>query len=235
MKIIVIFCLGFVGAQLNAATESPPPWGGSEALSVALDAIYRDQIKPPGSEGLLPYDAAIVRSMLMVREAHLNARQRADRSYSSELWTSTIGLAVFSISDSMGGWRGIERHAFGTGNVYFFDRDLSVRILKVQQERTKAKGRDYISLLLALLEDTQFVPVFISSDETNELLDSIQRSCLRQAAVYENLGIDLAAIERRIQRLKKENEPNKAVEPTPVSVTISAAQKVAPLTSVAHL
>jgi hypothetical protein len=30
-------------------------------------------------------------------------------------------------------------------------------------------------------------------------------------------------------------EPNKAMEPTPVSVTISAAQKVAPLTSVAHL
>jgi hypothetical protein len=37
-----------------------------------------------------------------------------------------------------------------------------------------------------------------------------------------------------IQKIMK-NEPNKAVEPTPVSVTISAAQKVAPLTSVAHL
>jgi hypothetical protein len=31
------------------------------------------------------------------------------------------------------------------------------------------------------------------------------------------------------------NEPNKAMEPIPVSVTISAAQKVAPLTSMAHL
>jgi hypothetical protein len=29
--------------------------------------------------------------------------------------------------------------------------------------------------------------------------------------------------------------PNKAMEPTPVSVTIPAAQEVAPLTSVAHL
>jgi hypothetical protein len=30
-------------------------------------------------------------------------------------------------------------------------------------------------------------------------------------------------------------EPNKAMEPTPVSVTIPAAQELAPLTSVAHL
>jgi hypothetical protein len=30
-------------------------------------------------------------------------------------------------------------------------------------------------------------------------------------------------------------EPNKAVEPTPVSVTIPAAQEVVPATSVAHL
>jgi hypothetical protein len=35
--------------------------------------------------------------------------------------------------------------------------------------------------------------------------------------------------------IKEKKEPNKAMEPTPVSVTISAAQKVAPLTSVAHL
>jgi hypothetical protein len=31
------------------------------------------------------------------------------------------------------------------------------------------------------------------------------------------------------------NEPNKAMEPIPVSVTIPAAQEVAPLTSMAHL
>jgi len=31
------------------------------------------------------------------------------------------------------------------------------------------------------------------------------------------------------------NEPNKAVEPTPVDVTIPAAQEVAPSTSVTHL
>ncbi len=35
------------------------------------------------------------------------------------------------------------------------------------------------------------------------------------------------------QKLK--TEPNKAMEPTPVSVTIPAAQEVAPLTSAAHL
>jgi hypothetical protein len=31
------------------------------------------------------------------------------------------------------------------------------------------------------------------------------------------------------------NEPNKAMEPIPVDVTISAAQKVAPSTFMAHL
>ncbi|MDX2109048.1 MAG: hypothetical protein SFY80_02280 [Verrucomicrobiota bacterium] len=42
-------------------------------------------------------------------------------------------------------------------------------------------------------------------------------------------------LEFRIQKQNTENEPNKAVEPTPVSVTIPAEQDVAPLTSVTHL
>ena len=44
--------------------------------------------------------------------------------------------------------------------------------------------------------------------------------------------------DKRLDALKthiKKTEPNKAVEPTPVSVTIPAAQEVVPLTSVAHL
>jgi hypothetical protein len=36
-------------------------------------------------------------------------------------------------------------------------------------------------------------------------------------------------------KLSEKSEPNNAMEPTPVAVTISAAQKVAPATSVAHL
>ena len=37
------------------------------------------------------------------------------------------------------------------------------------------------------------------------------------------------------RQTQNKTEPNKAMEPTPVSVTIPAAQEVAPLTSVAHL
>lgn len=37
------------------------------------------------------------------------------------------------------------------------------------------------------------------------------------------------------QRPKERNEPNKALEPIPVDVTISAAQKLAPSTSMAQL
>jgi hypothetical protein len=36
-------------------------------------------------------------------------------------------------------------------------------------------------------------------------------------------------------KLSEKDEPNNAMEPTPVAVTIPAAQEVAPSTSVAHL
>jgi hypothetical protein len=36
-------------------------------------------------------------------------------------------------------------------------------------------------------------------------------------------------------KLSEKDEPNNAMEPTPVAVTISAAQKVVPSTFVAHL
>jgi hypothetical protein len=36
-------------------------------------------------------------------------------------------------------------------------------------------------------------------------------------------------------KLSEKNEPNKAMEPTPVNVTIPASQEVAPFTFVAHL
>jgi hypothetical protein len=64
----------------------------------------------------------------------------------------------------------------------------------------------------------------------------------RQESIFSTIGrlyvdINRHHLWRRDGQIKTEmkNEPNKAVEPTPVSVTISAAQKVAPLTSVAHL
>jgi hypothetical protein len=36
-------------------------------------------------------------------------------------------------------------------------------------------------------------------------------------------------------KLSEKDEPNNAMEPTPVDVTIPAAQEVAPLTYMAHL
>jgi hypothetical protein len=36
-------------------------------------------------------------------------------------------------------------------------------------------------------------------------------------------------------KISEKSEPNNAMEPTPVNVTIPAAQEVAPFTSVAHL
>jgi hypothetical protein len=39
----------------------------------------------------------------------------------------------------------------------------------------------------------------------------------------------------RFKKTRMKNEPNNAVEPTPVDVTIPAAQEVAPSTSAAHL
>jgi hypothetical protein len=64
------------------------------------------------------------------------------------------------------------------------------------------------------------------------LSDHIKKAVAHQHISNIWSGIRFA---RLVTESKTKNEPNKAMEPTPVAVTISAAQKVVPSTFVAHL
>ncbi len=87
-------------------------------------------------------------------------------------------------------------------------------------ERPKSSGRDVIDATSRdYLIRAQVGDVIVTFLRANKQLT---RWC--KTPVYNN-----------ITSYKIEKEANKAMEPTPVSVTIPAAQEVAPLTSVAHL
>ncbi len=56
-----------------------------------------------------------------------------------------------------------------------------------------------------------------------------------QGIVFEVKSANSRALPSKEHPSKNETEPNNAMEPTPIAVTIPAAQEVAPSTSVAHL